>query len=385
MTFKIWSRFGKARLLAVVVIWAGVGWLSFEMTQVAEAARQASGQQGLVQLTDRAWAWVAPDERTANGALFVGDDAALLVDPGLTPDLARQFLAAAREATDRPIRFAVTTHGHLDHALGIACLSDRELEVVAHPKTRRSLAERGARIAALIAADAASPEERAELEACRLRLPDRTVPDREVIDLGGHRVEVFHPGVAHTHGDLIVWSPVEGVLATGDLFLRDASPYMGEGSAVGWKEALDRLVDLDAQHVIPGHFDVGSTEDLARFRDYISALIERVGAALAQGVAPEEAARRVDFPEFADFGQYPQYDATFEGNALAVARELALRPAERGEGAGFRVLTTVDVGQNPHQIDFTPDGEAAYIAAAGSDQVVRVDAQSYRVTETLAV
>jgi YVTN family beta-propeller protein len=49
----------------------------------------------------------------------------------------------------------------------------------------------------------------------------------------------------------------------------------------------------------------------------------------------------------------------------------------------FQVLATLDVGLNPHQIAFSSDGATAYVAAAGSDQVARVDAASRRITGLL--
>ncbi|MFQ5744620.1 MAG: MBL fold metallo-hydrolase [Acidobacteriota bacterium] len=349
------------------------------------SSRRASGEGRLVQLTDRAWAWIAGDERSSNGALLVGDQAALLVDPGLTPGLVDDFLAAARRATDRPIRMAVLTHYHLEHALGIVCHRQREFSVVSHPWTRRMLAERGARALASFVATATGEKERARLAACRLVLPERTVAERHVFDLGSHRVEVFHPGPAHTRGDLAVWSAAEGVLVTGDLFLHDSSPSMGEGSALGWVAALDRLAALQPKYVIPGHFAVGGSEAMGRFRNYLGAVIETARAGLAQGLTVDQIGDRATFPEYQDFLQYPQYGATFAGNARAVAAELASHPAPRGEMAGFRTLATLKVGNNPHQIAFSADGKTAYVAAAGSDRVTQMDVGSYRVAGTLAV
>ncbi|MCZ6915437.1 MAG: YncE family protein [Gemmatimonadetes bacterium] len=57
---------------------------------------------------------------------------------------------------------------------------------------------------------------------------------------------------------------------------------------------------------------------------------------------------------------------------------MACAPSEE-----FQVLATVDVGLNPHQIAFSPDGATAYVAAAGSDQVAKVDTRSRRVTGVL--
>ncbi|MCH7716377.1 MAG: YncE family protein [Gemmatimonadetes bacterium] len=51
----------------------------------------------------------------------------------------------------------------------------------------------------------------------------------------------------------------------------------------------------------------------------------------------------------------------------------------------FTVLATLDVGLNPHQIAFTDDGRTAYVAAAGSDQVVEIDATALTVTKHFPV
>ena len=87
---------------------------------------------------------------------------ALIVDPGVNPAVARAFLAAARQVTDRPIRFAVLTHWHPDHSLGATCLADRGFTVFAHGEARRALVERGAQVARAFAARAANPADRDE-------------------------------------------------------------------------------------------------------------------------------------------------------------------------------------------------------------------------------
>jgi len=335
---------------------------------------------GFRQLTPHAWAFVAADERSANGALFVGGKAALAVDPGLTPALAKKFLEGVAEVTDKPLRTVVLTHAHPDHAFGVVCLSDRGFELACTPQTRRSLAENLARTRRALQAGARSPEERRAIAACRFSLPDRLIEKRETFDLGGLEVEVFAPGPGHTHGDLVVWAPSEKVLATGDLFLDRSCPDMEEGSLSGWRNDLDVLLQLPAEFVIPGHFAVGGRKDLARFHDYVAAVLERTGKALAEGIPLEEIGDHVSLPEFSDFAQYPQYRATFADNVRAAAREILSRPAAPGQADGFRILARLKVGLNPHQIAFSPSGRTAFVAAAGSDRIVRVDVPSLRVT-----
>lgn len=277
----------------------------------------------MVRLSPHAWAWISPDDRSANGAVFVGDSIALVVDPGLTPTLARQFLARAAAVAGRPVRVAVLTHWHPDHALGITCLANRRVTVVAQDRARQALAERAQAVAAGMAKGARTPAERAELAGCRPEPPDRGVTDRARFDLGGRVVEVWHPGPAHTDGDLIAWESTERVLATGDVFMHSASPDMGEANPLAWVGVLDSLVALEPARVVAGHFGPSRPRDLMRFRDYVKTLVRRVTELVEAGVPAEQVPGRLDMSDFKDIAQYPQFGATFEGNARRVVEVLA--------------------------------------------------------------
>ena len=351
-------------------------------------AQDAPPSEQLIPLGERSWAWIAADETSSNGALLVGDRAALLVDPGLTPAHARRFLAAARTVTELPLVAAVLTHAHPDHALGAITLAQREFALIAHPLTRRGLAEQGAHWRDGILGDS-------ELV---LSLPGETVADRQVYDLGGLSVEVFHPGPAHTLGDLVVWVPDEGLLITGDLLLANSCPDLGGGSLAGWIDALDELIALQPEHVLPGHFELSTVSELRRFADYLGAVQERTAAALVQHGATvaklagdrqattsavSAAVAQVELDDFADFRQFPRYRATFAHNVAAAAIEWLAQPAPVGDTGGFAITARLDVGLAPHQIAFTYDGLSAWIAAAGSDRVTAVDTRELTVSHSV--
>lgn len=330
--------------------------------------------QQLTPLAPHAWSWLATDARSANSTVFVGDSIALVVDPGLTPLLAREFLDAVHRLTDVPVRYAVLTHWHPDHALGITCLADRALTVVAHGKTRRALAEGAARAAKGL-----------DISDCTVLLPDSVVNTRQRFDLGGVVVGVSHPGWGHTAGDLVVWAPAERVLATGDLFNHNASPYLDEGRTGEWIAALDELIAREPRAIVAGHFGPSAPRDLIRFRDYLQAMESQTATLLAAGTPPEEIPQRLDLGEFSDFAQFPEYNATFHGNATRVVQLQRERPATRGVMAGFATVASLDVGRNPHQIAFSADGAEAYVAVAGSNRVVVVDARAPRVIDSLPI
>jgi len=242
------------------------------------------------------------------------------------------FLNAARQVTDKPIRFVVLTHWHPDHSLGIVCSKHPDLQLISHPENRKRLQETLPNLLPQFVESSKNETDRNLLSTCQPRLPALLVEDRLTVNLGGHVVEVFHPGAAHTQGDLVVWSQDEKVLATGDLFLRDSAPFMGEGSTLVWVEALEALAAKQPAHIIPGHFAVSKLGDMIVFKNYLQAQIDYARTALAGGVPLTKAAEAADFSRFASFQQYPQYEATFKDNARVVLNELAKSTSVQSEG-----------------------------------------------------
>jgi YVTN family beta-propeller protein len=53
------------------------------------------------------------------------------------------------------------------------------------------------------------------------------------------------------------------------------------------------------------------------------------------------------------------------------------------DDGGFRKLAVLDVGQNPQQIAFAPDGKTAYVAAARSNRVFILDARAFLVIRSV--
>ena len=379
------ARRHASRFLSILVLASSALTACSTLAPAPATSGPPSAATGFQQVSDHVWAFIAQDERSANGALFVGDDAALALDPGLTPEIARQFFAAIPTITDRPVKTVVLTHWHPDHALGVVCLKDRPYELVSTPQTRRNLADHIALARHAIASSLTDWAKRNELANCQINLPDRVINERTVFDLGGRTVEVWSPGVGHTSGDLIAWSPSEHVLATGDLFLNDSSPDMEEGSVAGLLADLNQLLRLPIDKVIPGHFAVTGASGLEQFRDYVGAVETKAQAAIDRGNPPARAGDEVSFPAFADFLQYPQYRATFADNVRAAARQYANRPAQPGEAHGFRILKRLKPGDNPHQISFSPTGDTAYIALAGSDRIARVDTKTLSSTGAIDI
>ena len=147
--------------------------------------------------------------------------------------------------------------------------------------------------------------------------------------LGGHEVQIYAPGWAHTMGDIVAYFPDQHAIATGDLFLTNSCPAMDKGDMENWIAALDQILFLPVDHIVPGHFALASKKELRRFRDYLAELKRQVVVMYRSGFSVEGMKKNLKMATFADMRQFPQYEATFEDNAVAYYHQLEERNAPR--------------------------------------------------------
>jgi cyclase len=155
-----------------------------------------------------------------------------------------------------------------------------------------------------------------------LQAADVTFEQKIKIHLEPYSAEVYFPGKAHTSGDALVYFPRQHAIAMGDLFLNRSSPAMDEGSVENWIKALDQTLALPLDKVVPGHFELGTKVELQRFRDYLSDLFTQVRSLYRSGVKVQDAVRQIHVEKYADFRQYPKYQATFADNAEVIYQQL---------------------------------------------------------------
>ena len=138
-------------------------------------------------------------------------------------------------------------------------------------------------------------------EAATQLIPGDTWLDGSAsLEVGGVRLELMHVGPAHTAEDLAVFVPAEGVLFAGDLVFRGRIPFVGQADSRRWIESLDRLLDLPAKVIVPGH-GLHSTEaraDLQLTRDYLAHLRSTMGPAAKALVPFDEAYATADWSKF---------------------------------------------------------------------------------------
>src|SRR5690606_3775569 len=115
-----------------------------------------------------------------------------------------------------------------------------------------------------------------------------------VLDLDGETVELLYVGPAHTAGDVIVHIPAARIVFTGDVLFRLCTPIGWEGTFDHWLAALDRIIALAPEVIVPGHGPLCGVEGPREMRAYLAYVRGEAARWFAAGVPALEAAKRID-------------------------------------------------------------------------------------------
>jgi glyoxylase-like metal-dependent hydrolase (beta-lactamase superfamily II) len=260
----------------------------------------------LKQLGPGLYAYISENDASANSTILIGSKGILVVDTGFDATEADKLLHAIRDISALPIQYVVNTHYHRDHQGGNCVLGSSAARVSTAWTRQRTLA--------VMQSSPVSPP---------LFCPAQvTFQEKVTIHLEPYTAEIYFPGKAHTSGDALVYFPAQHAISMGDLFLNRSCPAIDQGSVANWVRALDRVLAMPVEAVVPGHFELGTKADLRRFRDYLFDLYEQVRIIYAKGGTLEEARRNIHMEKYSNFRQYPKFEATFADNAEAIFHEL---------------------------------------------------------------
>jgi cyclase len=112
-------------------------------------------------------------------------------------------------------------------------------------------------------------------------------------------VELLYVGPAHTIGDVIVHLPRERVVFTGDILFRLCTPIGWEGTYAQWIAALDQIIALAPEVVVPGHGPLCGVEGPRELREYLVYVRAESQRHFDAGRTPLEAAKRIDLGPYA--------------------------------------------------------------------------------------
>jgi glyoxylase-like metal-dependent hydrolase (beta-lactamase superfamily II) len=198
----------------------------------------------------------------ANATFVIEGQQTLVIDTMTFPAMA---LTMAEEITRRGgrVEIVLNTHHHIDHVGGNALFADSC--ILAHPASIGALQKLGLPVPVYHRLMPRFKDHFADLE---LVMP-APLPAHLTLPRAGNLL-AFAP--AHTPADVAVWFPHSRVLIAGDLSFHGVVPLAVNSLISGWLAALDTLIALEPEVVVPGHGAIGSLADLYVLREYFTAL-----------------------------------------------------------------------------------------------------------------
>jgi cyclase len=355
----------KARTIAIILAIMIPAWLTYSVFAQGAQGTQVTGRQGggrgaapspypitqgkesrFEKITEGVY--YGTGSSGGNSPVIVGDRETLIMDTKTTPAAARVFLEDLKLVTNgKPIRYAVNSHYHYDHANGNQVFRAAGIDVIGHEFIKYALENydilhrepfmtsqvvsgmRRIDTAKKNLADEKDPQKRPALEAAltaaqknwddlqeiKVTPPNVTYKDKKVLDLGGREVQLLFLGRGHTNGDTVLYLPKEKIVCTGDL-LESGPAYMGDGQFDEWVATLENLKKLDFEVVLPGHgapFKNGKAH-ITAFQGYLRDVVKQVDQFRQQGMTSVEAAQKVDLSAYkAEFPQTERPGAELRG------------------------------------------------------------------------
>lgn len=268
--------------------------------------------RGVHEITENVYAYLQPDGSwgRSNAGLIRSANTSLLVDTFFDAPLTRELLAALRPLTDEtPIEIAVNTHGDGDHWFG-----NYELPADADIVSAESALEEMQAITPQVLAGLTESELPEPMRAfvrrvfgafsfaqSNARLPSQTFSGTLRLTVGDTVVELIEVGPAHTAGDLLVHVPAARTVFTGDILFIGGTPIAWDGPVSNWIAACDRVLELNPEHIVPGHGSLTDIDGVRKVRRYLTWVWDEARQRFDAGMDPRVAAADIDLGEFASW------------------------------------------------------------------------------------
>lgn len=220
----------------------------------------------------------------SNASFIIEGNCAIVVDTMTFPEMATGMV---RQIARRGARVGAVlhTHHHIDHIGGDQLFTG--VPIVAHHESIQTLQRLGLPTKLY---DRLMPQFRGHFDTLALSMPEPML-DQVILPRRGE-LRVFTS--AHTVADVTMWFPSSRVLIAGDLCFIGVTPLAVNGLVSGWIAALDALIALQPEVVVPGHGPIGTVEDLIVLRDYFLTIHHTGREAVEQHLSAQDALALLD-------------------------------------------------------------------------------------------
>ena len=246
-------------------------------------------------------------------SMFVVTDDGVAAFETVNSDHANGLLAAIRAVSDQPVKYALHSHNHWDHANGGGVMREAGAETVMHKYAAEWLA--------------AHPN------------PDSGAIDivwdgaRRDIEIGDVTIELHYLGLNHGLGMTVFVVPERRVAYIADLVTPNRVMFsiVPDFNIGEWERTLGEIETLDFDIAVCSHSDLpdgggldGCTKThVAEERAFIQDLRNAIFAEFEKGTSPFAIPAAIELPQYAHWGHY---DDWLELNAQRLLLDLWMGP-----------------------------------------------------------
>jgi len=328
---------------------------------------------GLHPLAQGAYAWLAPDGSWgwSNAGLIADAEESLLVDTlydlDLTATMLREMRAAEPLAND--INTLVNTHANGDHCHGNELVHGAEIIASTASAAEMDALPPEAMAALMAMAKDLGPTGQYLLhcfgqfrfEGIAQTPPTLTFDGELSLYVGDKPVQLIEVGPAHTRGDVLVYSPSDRVVFTGDILFIEGTPIMWEGPIDNWIKACTLIEEMEVDLIVPGHGPITDKHGVARVRQYLQYVHDQARTRFDAGMSAFEAAKDIELAEYSSWSD----PARIAVNVDSLYREFSATQtttdtlelfAQMAELAGYGDIKASLTALEALQTALTPDG-----------------------------
>jgi glyoxylase-like metal-dependent hydrolase (beta-lactamase superfamily II) len=226
----------------------------------------------LTKLTEHVYAYIGITQASplgnsygANCGVVIGSESVMVIDTLISAKHAKKLIMDIKKITDKPIKYVVNTHYHLDHTWGNSEFAKLGSVIIAQenmPLTKEQIEQ-----------IMAHPEPYGltvqDLTGTTAKLPDILFDTSLEVDLGGVIVNLHYPGPSHSIDSITAHVNGDNVFFTGDIIFNGYHPFLGEGDIQGWINVLSQLEKLKAKVIVPGHGPAVALSDIIEMAIYL--------------------------------------------------------------------------------------------------------------------
>ncbi len=220
-------------------------------------------------------------------SVFAVTEQGIIATDPLNTDAAKWLQAELQQRFKQPVRYVIYSHNHSDHIYGTQAFTSPALNVVAHRLAAQDI----------------------EWTQAATTAPNVTFEDELTIRLDDTTVELRYHGPNDGRGSISMLFKPANVLFVVDWIVIGRMPWQKLWSydIHGMLNSTRDVLELDFDHFVGGHADVGTRADVQRYLTYLEALYAEVRSGISSGASLEQLQQSIRLDDYSDLQHYEEW------------------------------------------------------------------------------